>query len=92
MYILFILQKNPYSFLTDTPLPAVPKTEEPNIPIMPLQDVPFTLNSALLASAKLDQIWAGMSPIISSINQYKPYKEDYDFSLEKSVISETVQK
>lgn len=87
-----MLQKNPYSFLTETPLPAIPKTEETNFPIMPLQDVPFTLNSALLASAKLDQIWAGMAPIISSINQYKPYREDYDFSLEKSVISETVQK
>lgn len=78
--------------MTDTPLPPVPKTEETNIPIMPLQDVPFTLNSALLASAKLDQIWAGMAPIISSINQYKPYKESYDFSLEKSVIAESVQK
>lgn len=89
----FPFPKNPYSYWGDSSLPAVPKTEEKkDCPIMPLQDVPFTLNSALLASTKLDQIWSGMSPILSSISQYKPYRDDYDFSLEKSVIAETVQK
>lgn len=85
-----LLPKNPYSiFLTDKNFLPSPKTEEPNTIIMPLQDVPFTINSSLQASSKLEQIWKAVAPALSAITQSGSYESNYDFSLEKSVISET---
>ncbi|XP_042898309.1 uncharacterized protein [Parasteatoda tepidariorum] len=89
------LPKNPNTarFLPDnfTPTPII-KKEEKHHPIMPLQDVPFTINSSLYASSKLDQIWKSVSQSIGSIGNSCPYQEDYDFALEKSVIAETCNK
>ncbi|GFQ75936.1 UMA domain-containing protein [Trichonephila clavata] len=90
-----LFPKSPFgeSFLPDsTPETSPVKKEEVYHQIMPLQDVPFTLNSSLYASSKLDQIWKTIAQSISSIESSKSYQEDYDFSLEKSVISETANK
>ncbi|KAF8792507.1 uncharacterized protein LOC129968651 [Argiope bruennichi] len=86
--------KNPFgeSFLPDYIPEASPKKEEVYHPIMPLQDVPFSINPSLYASSKLDQIWKTVAQSISAIESSKPFEEFYDFSLEKSVISETANK
>ncbi|KFM59839.1 hypothetical protein X975_21837, partial [Stegodyphus mimosarum] len=82
--------KNPYQGITlgEDALSST-KCADTNIQIMPLQGVPFVINANLYASAKLDQIWQGIAPSIATIGHSSPYREDYDFSLEKSVISET---
>ncbi|KAG8196144.1 hypothetical protein JTE90_007878 [Oedothorax gibbosus] len=81
------------SFLPDDDKPTISSAEkDPHFPIMPLQDVPFIINSSLTASAKLDQIWQTIAQSIASIGSSSPYQEDYDFSLEKSVIAETANK
>ncbi|GIY18652.1 hypothetical protein CDAR_11771 [Caerostris darwini] len=80
------------SFLPDSVPEVSPVKKEAHPQIMPLQDVPFTINSSLYASSKLDQIWKTIAQSISSIENSKTFQEDYDFSLEKSVISETANK
>jgi len=71
---------------------SIIKKEEKHCPIMPLQDVPFSINANFYTSSKLDQIWKSISQSISSIANSSPYQEDYDFALEKSVIAETSNK
>ncbi|XP_054724680.1 uncharacterized protein LOC129234663 [Uloborus diversus] len=68
------------------------RKEETYVQNVPLQDVPFIINAALSASAKLDNLWQGMGQVLSFVDKYKPYTDDYDFSLERSVIAETMQK
>lgn len=66
---------------------AAHKGESDGVNIMSLQGVPFVLNATLNIPGKLEQIWQRITPCLNSIVYPKSLESEYDFNVERSVVS-----